>query len=111
MIEKTRIQFPGKDWTWRAALFCGFVLLNSFLVSPYIGWYDSGEMVGTTVCLGISHPSGQVLFHLLGKTISFASLRNTGLPIGLIVHRLFSPGLGFILGFKLSIGEPSYRSR
>ncbi|HVZ80753.1 MAG TPA: DUF2723 domain-containing protein [bacterium] len=56
-----------RAWPWVLPLFTGLVLLNSFLVSPFIGWYDTGEMVGTTVCLGISHPSGQVLFHLLGK--------------------------------------------
>ena len=50
-----------------AVLLPCLLLLNGFLVSPFIGWYDSGEMVGVTACLGISHPSGQVLFHLLGK--------------------------------------------
>ncbi len=50
-----------------AVLFPSLLFLNGFLVSPFIGWYDSGEMVGATACLGISHPSGQVLFHLLGK--------------------------------------------
>lgn len=48
-------------------LFVLLVGVNSFLVSPYINWYDSGELIGTTVCLGISHPSGQAPFHLLGK--------------------------------------------
>jgi hypothetical protein len=50
-----------------ALLFFALFILNVSLVSPYIGWYDEGEMVGATRCLGISHPSGQVLFHLLGK--------------------------------------------
>jgi hypothetical protein len=48
-------------------LFSILFVFNGFLVSPYIAWYDSGELIGTTVCLGISHPSGQALFHLLGK--------------------------------------------
>ena len=50
-----------------ALLFTILFVSNAFLVSPYIAWYDSGELIGTTVCLGISHPSGQVLLHLLGK--------------------------------------------
>jgi hypothetical protein len=67
-MKKRPIQSrPARDGAWGLALFCGLLLLNASLVSPYIGWYDSGEMVGATVCLGISHPSGQALFHLLGK--------------------------------------------
>ena len=58
---------PSRNWRWAVGLGAGLFLLNAFLVSPFIGWYDSGEMVGTTVCLGISHPCGQALFHLLGK--------------------------------------------
>ncbi len=69
------------DWVWVSVFFCVLVLLNSFLISPYIGWYDSGEMVGATVCLGISHPSGQVLFHLLGKIFLL-------LPFGTPAYRL-----------------------
>lgn len=56
-----------KVWPWVLPLFLGLVLLNSLLISPFLGWYDTGEMVGATLCLGISHPSGQVLYHLLGK--------------------------------------------
>src|SRR5580658_6176342 len=68
LMKKRPIQSrPARDGAWGLALFCGLLLLNASLVSPYIGWYDSGEMVGATVCLGISHPSGQALFHLLGK--------------------------------------------
>ena len=48
-------------------LAAGLVALNSILLSPFIGWYDSGEFIAATVGLGISHPSGQVLYHLLGK--------------------------------------------
>jgi hypothetical protein len=81
-MKQTRIQSrPGGDWVWGIGLFCGLVFLNAFLISPYIGWYDSGEMVGTTVCLGISHPSGQVLFHLLGKIFLL-------LPFGTPAYRL-----------------------
>jgi len=56
---------PGK--LYFLALFTALLLLNACLISPYLAWYDTGEMVGATACLGISHPSGQVLFHLLGK--------------------------------------------
>ncbi len=71
-----------KATAWTAIfLFVGLLALNAFLVSPFIGWYDSGEMVGTTVCLGISHPSGQVLFHLLGKIFLL-------LPFGTPAYRL-----------------------
>ena len=81
-MKKVKIQScPGGDWAWGIGLFCGLVVLNAFLISPYIGWYDSGEMVGTTVCLGISHPSGQVLFHLLGKLFLL-------LPFGTPAYRL-----------------------
>lgn len=81
-MKKTPIQsHPGGGWARGSALFGGLVLLNAFLISPYISWYDSGEMVGTTVCLGISHPSGQVLFHLLGKLFLL-------LPFGTPAYRL-----------------------
>src|SRR5271157_4881193 len=67
-MAKFHRQVPkNNEWRIPAALFLFLFGLNAFLVSPFIGWYDSGEMVGTTVCLGISHPSGQALFHLLGK--------------------------------------------
>ena len=68
-------------------LFPCLLLLNGFLVSPFLGWYDTGEMVGATACLGISHPSGQVLFHLLGK--------------GFLLFPFFTPAwkLGFLSAF------------
>ena len=56
----------ARSW-FPAALFAGLFLLNACLVSPFIGWYDSGEMAAVTACLGVSHPSGQSLYHLLGK--------------------------------------------
>jgi len=31
------------------------------------GWQDAGEFLAATSCLGVSHPSGQPLYHLLGK--------------------------------------------
>src|SRR6185295_18693382 len=66
------------------ALFLVLLLLNAFLVSPYIGWYDSGEMVGVTACLGISHPSGQVLFHLLGKIFLLFPFGTPAFRLGLL---------------------------
>ena len=41
-------------------------LLNAFLLPVHLGWQDSGEFLATTACLGISHPSGQPLYNLLG---------------------------------------------
>lgn len=41
-------------------------LLNAALVPPHLGWQDSGEFLATTACLGVSHPSGQPLYNLLG---------------------------------------------
>jgi hypothetical protein len=65
-------------------LFPGLFILNGFLISPYIGWYDSGEMVGATACLGISHPSGQVLFHLLGKCFLLIPFSTPAWRLGLM---------------------------
>ena len=78
-----------KNWTsvenlipW--ALFLGLFLLNACLVSPFIGWYDSGEMVAATVSLGLSHPSGQVLFHLLGKIFLLIPFGSPAFRLGLM---------------------------
>ena len=67
-----------------ALFFPGLFILNCFLISPYIGWYDSGEMVGATACLGISHPSGQVLFHLLGKCFLLIPISTPAWRLGLM---------------------------
>lgn len=72
------------QWVFPALLFTGLLVVNGLLVSPYIGWYDSGEMVGVTQCLGISHPSGQVLFHLLGKIFLLLPHGTPALRLGLM---------------------------
>ncbi len=89
------------NFPWAAALFVLLLSLNAALVSPFIGWYDSGEMIGATVCLGISHPSGQVLFHLLGKCFLL-------LPWGTPAYRLglmsaFCSALASVLFWTLSL--------
>jgi hypothetical protein len=65
-------------------LFSILFVVNGFLVSPYIAWYDSGELIGTTVCLGISHPSGQALFHLLGKCFLLWPWGTAAFKVGLM---------------------------
>ena len=82
-------------------LFLGLVLVNAGLVSPFLGWYDSGEMVGATICLGISHPSGQVLFHLLGKLFLLLPFGTPAWKLGLM--SVFCSGLASILFFHLSL--------
>jgi hypothetical protein len=72
------------DWVFTVPLFAGLFLLNAFLVSPFIGWYDIGEMVGVTQCLGISHPSGQALFHLLGKIFLLVPFGTPAFRLGLM---------------------------
>ncbi|HET9870060.1 MAG TPA: DUF2723 domain-containing protein, partial [bacterium] len=54
---------------WKIALGLGAVLflLDACLVPSFVGWYDTGELLAATAALGISHPSGQALYHLLGK--------------------------------------------
>ncbi len=75
---------PSRDWAFALAIGGALFLLNAFLVSPFIGWYDTGEMVGSTVCLGISHPSGQVLFHLFGKLFLLLPFSTPAFRLGLM---------------------------
>lgn len=82
-----------------AGLFLFFVILNGFLTSPFIGWYDSGEMIGATVCLGISHPSGQALFHLLGKIFLMIPFDAPALRLGFL--SVFCSALASVLFFIL----------
>ena len=101
---------PATEWKTPSALFLGLLLLNSFLVSPFIGWYDSGEMVGATACLGISHPSGQVLFHLLGKVFLFLPWGTPAWRLGLMsaVCSALASVLFWVLGCRLAaeVREP-----
>jgi hypothetical protein len=88
-----------------ALLFFALFILNVSLVSPYIGWYDEGEMVGTTLCLGISHPSGQVLFHLLGKLFLLISFGTPAFRLG-VLSVVCSLGATFLLWrLSLSLAE------
>jgi hypothetical protein len=84
------------------ALFFILLILNAFLISPYIGWYDSGEMVGVTQCLGISHPSGQVLFHLLGKIFLLLPFETPAFRLGLL--SVACSALAAVL-FRILIGK------
>ena len=91
---------PNLPWVFW--LFTGLLILNACLVSPYIGWYDSGEMTGVTVCLGISHPSGQVLFHLFGKIFLLLPFGTPAFRLGLM--SVFCSALASGLFFVLSCG-------
>jgi hypothetical protein len=84
-----------------AFLFFALFILNVSLVSPYIGWYDEGEMVGTTLCLGISHPSGQALFHLLGKIFLWIPFGTPAFRLG-VMSVACSLGASFIF-WRLSL--------
>src|ERR1700722_6372697 len=90
------------DFSRFLPMFLFFFILfvfNSFLVSPYIAWYDSGELIGTTVCLGISHPSGQALFHLLGKCFLLWPWGTAAFKVGLM--SAFCAATASILFFNL----------
>jgi hypothetical protein len=104
MKESSRRFKTNWDWALGATLFLGLIILNGFLVSPYIGWYDSGEMIGTTLCLGISHPSGQVLYHLLGKIILLLTWGSPAWRLGFlsVILSALSSVLFWNLGLKLA---------
>ncbi len=89
------------SWIHPAALFLGLFVLDAFLVSPFIGWYDSGEMIATTLCLGISHPSGQVLFHLLGKLFLLLPFKTPAFRLGLM--SAFCSALASVLFWNLCL--------
>ncbi len=93
----------GRDKTWihPTALFFFLFILNAFLVSPFIGWYDSGEMVAATLCLGISHPSGQVLFHLLGKIFILLPFGTPAFRLGLL--SVFCSSIASVLFWHLCL--------
>jgi hypothetical protein len=82
------------------ALFLILLVVNGFLVSPFIAWYDSGELIGTTVCLGISHPSGQALFHLLGKCFLLWPWGTAAFKVGLM--SVFCAALASALFYELA---------
>jgi hypothetical protein len=84
MVSPRQSFLEKADTPYVLSLFLGLLTLNVFLVSPFIGWYDEGEMVGATACLGISHPSGQVLFHLLGKVFLLCPFGTPAFRFGLM---------------------------
>ncbi len=59
-------------------------ILNAALVSPFLGWQDSGEFLATTACLGVSHPGGQPLYNLLGKLFLFLPFGTPAWDLGLM---------------------------
>jgi hypothetical protein len=97
----------GKKWALPLALFVLLILLNGLLVSPFIGWYDSGEMIAATLGLGISHPPGQALYHLLGKLFLLLAPGTPAFGLGLFsaACSASAAALFLALGFKL---ERSY---
>jgi len=105
MTPTRKSKAVGGEWRIPALLFLGLVLLNAFLISPFIGWYDSGEMVGVTACLGISHPSGQVLFHLLGKVFLLLPWGTPAWKLGLMsaVCSALASALFWVLGCRLAV--------
>ncbi len=94
----------GGEWRVPTLLFLGLATLNACFISPFIGWYDSGEMVGATACLGISHPSGQVLFHLLGKVFLLLPWGSPAWRLGLMsaVCSALASALFWVLGGRLA---------
>jgi len=58
--------------------------LDALLLSPYLGWQDSGEFLAATACLGVSHPSGQPLYHLLGKLFLALPFESPAWRMGLL---------------------------
>jgi len=81
-------------------IFLLLLVVNGFLVSPFIAWYDSGELIGTTVCLGISHPSGQALFHLLGKCFLLWPWGTAAFKVGLM--SVFCAAMASALFYELA---------
>ena len=111
-MVKPRKSLPAIiGWKIPAALFLGLFALNASLVSPFLGWYDSGEMVGATACLGISHPSGQVLFHLLGKIFLLIPWFTPAERLGLMsaACSALASVLFWVLACRLAatVGEPA----
>src|SRR5258708_2394543 len=91
--------FNKTDFPYILLLLFILLGLTTFLVSPFIGWYDEGEMVGATACLGISHPSGQVLFHLLGKIFLLWPFGTPAFRLGLM--SVFCSALASVLFWVL----------
>lgn len=62
-------------------------------------------MVGTTVCLGISHPSGQTLFHLLGKVFLLLPFGTPAWRLGLLsaACSALASALFFLLANRLAV--------
>jgi hypothetical protein len=60
-------------------------------------------MVGTTLCLGISHPSGQVLFHLLGKIFLLLPWGTAAWKLGFlsVIAAALTSCLFFVVGCRL----------
>ena len=97
-VSSTR--FDDSRYLSKMFLFLILFVFNSFLISPFIAWYDSGELIGTTVCLGISHPSGQSLFHLLGKCFLLWPWGTAAFKVGLM--SVFCAAMASVLFFDLS---------
>jgi Protein of unknown function (DUF2723) len=95
---------PIPPWESAFALGTGLFLVNVGLLSPFIGWYDSGEFLAATVALGISHPSGQVLYHLLGKLFLLWPAGNPIFRLGLlsVFSSSVASGLFFLLACRLA---------
>ncbi|HVM33277.1 MAG TPA: DUF2723 domain-containing protein [bacterium] len=104
---------PGPPFKTAWFLGAGLFLLNLFLVSPFIGWYDSGELLAATQALGISHPSGQALYHLLGKCFLALPALSPAFRLGLlsVTASALASGLFFLLAARLaeSLGPLSPR--
>ncbi|MGC2423797.1 MAG: DUF2723 domain-containing protein [Nitrospirota bacterium] len=70
------------DWapySW-ALPFFGSFLVYLITVAPTVTFWDSGELISASWCLGISHQPGYPLFCIVGKLFSF-------LPFGNVAYR------------------------
>lgn len=70
--------------------FCGLLLLASFKLFFFPGWFDSPELSLSLSTLGVSHPPGEPLYNLVGAVFTL-------LPTGTFAYRTNLLSLFFTL--------------
>ncbi len=64
--------------------FACVVAVFVWLLAPSVAWFDSGELAGAAVQLGVPHPTGFALFDLAGHTLARLPLGNAAWRVHLL---------------------------
>jgi len=78
------IPIKGREYLWGILLFLGVLGCYLHVVTPTIGFSDSGDFITCAYTLGIAHPTGYPTWTMLGHLLTYLPLSNIGMRVNLL---------------------------